>query len=158
MFPWWKLLVTQENDGDGLGESFYFHLKTRKASENLCHKQTIQGLCDNNPRHSARPKTSRDSHWQIPETPWHMKNQGGSFASPGQLTACPFIWSKHSLKSNWVRKENWKNKGRSGFSPCYLRLLCWLLLYELKDFEQTHRRVELDSLQPGLRYVVWGWR
>lgn len=108
MFPWWKLLVTQENDGDGLGESFYFHLKTRKASENLCHKQTIQGLCDNNPRHSARPKTTEtatDRYQRLPDI-WRTKE------APLPLLASWQIVPSSEVSTAWRATGSGRRTGR----------------------------------------------
>lgn len=56
------------------------------------------------------------------------------------------------------KKEDWKNKGRPGFSACYLILQCLLLLYELKGpgKNSQNRTVEFGSLQPVLGRVLYG--
>lgn len=141
----WTLLTTQDSDSDGHVEPFYFHLKNRKASM----PQT------DNSRAMWQPSSSQHQAWDeqrspLTETRDSVTNEDSQrireadcFAADGQidkLTDCPLIWDKRSLKSSQVRrhtvrkKEDWKNKGRSGFSACYLILQCSLLLCELKGF------------------------
>lgn len=164
----WKLLTTQDSDSDGHVEPFYFHLKNRKASENPCHKQTIQGLCDNHPHHSTRPETNRDHHWQRPETLWQMKIHRGSekpTALPlmAKLTSWQIVPSSEtnaawraagSEGTLWGRRRIGRTREGLGsqHATSFCSVRCCYMSW--KALEKIHRTVEFVSLQPVLGCVL----
>lgn len=167
-FPWWKLLITHENDSGSYGGRVvplpFEKQKGRRLR--ICEaNKTTQGVYDTvlitvpGPRQAettiGRCKRLPDKWRWIEDQPlclsWWLADRLPLHPMHEQFEEPP------GRETHTVRKEdNPKSKGRCGFSTSPITPLCPLLLCELKGFGKIRRTMGVDSPQPGLEHGAWG--